>query len=151
MQTALSEISIAPHQTHHPRVRPTELPRRLRAAKTLKPLRDGNPAMPRGRHPEGERPLSNAERQARYRARREADQPAPVVRYRRPVDRRSRLQRWHDAVAGLLALQAEYAAWCDALPDSLRDSATAEALQAIVELDLDELTAIVPPRGYGRD
>jgi hypothetical protein len=48
-------------------------------------------------------------------------------------------------------LQAEYAAWCDAVPDSLRDSPTATALQAIVELDLDELTAIVPPRGYGRD
>ena len=29
--------------------------------------------------------------------------------------------------------------------------ATAEALQAIVDLDLDALTAIVPPRGYGRD
>jgi hypothetical protein len=106
--------------------------------------------MPRGRHPEGEHTLSNAERQARYRARREADQPAPVVRYRRPVDRRSRLQRWHDAVAGLLALQDEYAAWCDALPDSLRDSATAVALQAIVDLDLDELTAIVPPRVRSR-
>ena len=96
-------------------------------------LRDGNPAMPRGRRPEGEHTLSNAERQARYRARRDADQPAPVVRYRRPVDRRSRLQRWNDAVARLLALQAEYAAWCDAVPDSLRDSATAVALQAIVE------------------
>src|ERR1700691_212716 len=42
-------------------------------------LRNGNPAMPRGRIPEGEYTLSNAERQARYRARREA-QPAPVVR-----------------------------------------------------------------------
>jgi len=48
-------------------------------------------------------------------------------------------------------LQAEYATWYEALPDSLRDSATAEALQAIVDLDLDELTAIVPLRGYGRD
>jgi hypothetical protein len=37
------------------------------------------------------------------------------------------------------------------LPDSLRDSATAEALQEIAELDLDALLAIVPPRGYGRD
>jgi hypothetical protein len=39
------------------------------------------------------------------------------------------------------------------LPDSLRDTATAAALQAIVDLDLDldELAAIVPPRGYGRD
>ena len=27
----------------------------------------------------------------------------------------------------------------------LRDGATGEALQAIVELDLDELTAVVPP------
>jgi hypothetical protein len=37
------------------------------------------------------------------------------------------------------------------LPDSLCGSATAEALQAIVDLDLDALIAIVPPRGYGRD
>jgi len=107
--------------------------------------------MPRGRTPEGEHALSNAERQARYRARREADQPAPAVRYRPPVDRRSRSQRWNDLVAGLLALQAEYDAWYDVLPDSLRDTPTAVALQAIVELDLDELAAIVPPRGYGRD
>ena len=54
--------------------------------------------MPRGRIPEGEHTLSNAERQARYRARREADQPAPAVRYRQPVDRRSRLQRWNDLI-----------------------------------------------------
>ena len=107
--------------------------------------------MPRGRQPEGEHTLSNAERQARYRARREAEQPAPVVRYRRPADRRTRSQRWHDTVAGLLALQAEYAAWYDVLPDNLRDTATAAALQAIVELDLDELVTIVPPRGFGRD
>ena len=73
------------------------------------------------------------------------------VRYRRPADRRSRPQRWHDAVAELLALQAEYTAWSDALPDRFRDTATAEALQAIVELDLDDLAAIIPPRGYGRD
>ena len=32
-----------------------------------------------------------------------------------------------------------------------RIGATGEALQAIVEIDLDELTAAVPPRGYGRD
>jgi hypothetical protein len=96
--------------------------------------------MPRGRTPKGEHALSNAERQARYRARREADQPAPAVRY-----------RWNDLVAGLLALQAEYDAWYDVLPDNLRDTPTAAALQAIVDLDLDELVAIVPPRGYGRD
>jgi len=28
---------------------------------------------------------------------------------------------------------------------------TGEALQAIVDLDLEELLAIQPPRGYGRD
>ena len=37
------------------------------------------------------------------------------------------------------------------LPDNLRDSAIAEALQAIVDLDLGDLAAIVPPRGFGRD
>jgi hypothetical protein len=51
----------------------------------------------------------------------------------------------------LVVLQADYVAWHDALPDSLRDSATAEALQTIVDLDLDALIAIVAPRGYGRD
>jgi hypothetical protein len=51
----------------------------------------------------------------------------------------------------LVVLQAEYAAWHDALPDGLRDNATVETLQAIVDLDLEELMAIVPPRGYGRD
>jgi hypothetical protein len=103
--------------------------------------------MSRGRQPLGERALSDAERQARYRARQLAKQVPPVVRYRRPADRRSRAQRWCDAVTELLALQSEYAVWSD----SLRGSATAEALQAIVDLDLDDLAAIVPPRGYGRD
>ena len=107
--------------------------------------------MPRGRQPEGEHALSNAERQARYRARHEAQQPAPVVRHRRPADRRTRAQRWHDTVAGLVALQAEYAAWYDVLPDNLRDTATGAALQAIVDLDLDDLISIEPPRGFGRD
>jgi hypothetical protein len=107
--------------------------------------------MPRGRQPAGDHALSDAERQAQYRARRQAEQASPRIRYRRPVDRRTRPQRWHDAVAELLTLQAEYAAWCDALPDSLRDGATAEALQAIVELDLGILADIEPPRGFGRD
>lgn len=107
--------------------------------------------MPRGRHPKGEQALSDAERQARYRARHQSQQASPAIRYRRPADRRSRSQRWRDAVTELLALQAEYAEWCDALPDNLRASATADALQAIIDLDLNDLTAIVPPRGYGRD
>ena len=107
--------------------------------------------MPRGRQPQGENALTNAERQAYYRARKQAKASKPTIRYRRPADRRSRPQRWTDAVAELLALQAEYAAWADALPEALRDTATAEALQAIVDLDLAELADIEPPRGYGRD
>jgi hypothetical protein len=136
--------------------RPTATPKNGRPSHTPRdgntiPLRNGEQSMPTGRQPDGEHALSNAERQARYRARREAEQPLPKIRYRRPADRRTRAQRWYDTVAGLVALQAEYAAWYDALPDSLRDSVTAEALQAIVDLDLEALTAIVPPRGYGRD
>lgn len=94
-------------------------------------------------------PLSNAERQARYRARQHARAKGVVVRHRRPVDRRSRPQRWRDAVTELLA-QADYAAWADTLRDALRDTPTTNALQAIVALDLDEL-AVEPPRRYGRD
>jgi hypothetical protein len=93
--------------------------------------------------------MTGAERQARYRAAR--TEGVPVVRIRRPADRRSRIQRWNDAVADLLDLQAGYAAWLNALPANQQDSATAEALRAIVDLDLDELQAIEPPRGFGRD
>jgi len=107
--------------------------------------------MPRGRPPQGDHALSDAERQARYRARRTAEAAVPKIRYRRPPDRRSRPQRWRDAVAELLALQAEYAASAEAMPESLRDSATAEALQEIVEFDLNDLAALKPPRRYGRD
>ncbi len=106
--------------------------------------------MPKDLLTESSQALSNAERQARYRARR-AEQAGATIRYRRPADRRTRPQRWHDAVAELLALQADYTAWADALPEALRDTATAEALQAIVDLDLSELADIEPPRGYGRD
>ena len=38
-----------------------------------------------------------------------------------------------------------------ALPEALRDTPTGETLQAIVDLDLEDLVAIRPPRGYGRD
>jgi len=93
--------------------------------------------------------MTAAERQARYRAARAVG--APVIRTRRPADHRSRAQRWHDAVATLTALQAEYAAWLETLPANLQEGATAEALQVICDLDLGELQAIEPPRGFGRD
>ena len=107
--------------------------------------------MPRGRKPAGEQALSNAERQARHRARRVMQPAAVIARTRRSADRRSRPQRWRDAVVELLALQAEYAAWLEVLPGSLRDSATAGALETIANLDLTALDEIKPPRGYGRD
>ena len=101
------------------------------------------------RHPIGGRAMTDAERQARYRAAHAAG--APVLRIRRPADHRGRARRWNDSVALLLELQPDYAAWLDSLPANLRDSATGEALQAIVELDLDALAAVPPPRGFGRD
>ncbi len=107
--------------------------------------------MPRGRPPQGDNPLSGAERQARYRARIQTQTTTPVVRYKRPADRRTRPQRWHDAVTELIALQAEYTAWAEAIPDSLQATPTADALQVIADVDLDELASIKPPRGYGRD
>jgi hypothetical protein len=107
--------------------------------------------MPRGQKPESEHALSNAERQARYRARRLTQPASVVIRTRPPIDRRSRVQRWNDAANVLLALQAEYADWLMALPDSLRGTAMAEALEAIADLDLSALAEISPPRGYGRD
>jgi hypothetical protein len=106
--------------------------------------------MPRGRRPEGDHALSNAERQASYRARL-APPPLSTPHPRSCADRRSRPQRWRDAVAVLLALQVEYAAWLEALPENLHDSPTAQALEAIVTLDLDTLADTDPPRGYGRD
>jgi hypothetical protein len=99
--------------------------------------------------PIGERAMTDAERQARYRAARTSG--APVIRIRRPADHRSRASRWNDTVAELTNLQAEYDAWLQSLPENLQDTATAEALRTISELDLSELQAIVPPRGFGRD
>jgi hypothetical protein len=58
-------------------------------------------------------------------------------------------------------LQNEYTQWFEALPEPLRETATVglqpagltrgEALQAIIEFDLGELSDLDPPRGFGRD
>lgn len=107
--------------------------------------------MPPGPKPLGERAMTLAERQARYRAAHAADTVATVkLRYRKPADRRSRPQRWHDAVEELLELQADYQQWLDALPESLADTPTADALRAICDLDLSGLELDLP-RGFGRD
>jgi hypothetical protein len=107
--------------------------------------------MKRGPKPIGERPMTHAERQARYRAAHADDEPKPKIKYRKPADRRSRPQRWRDAVAELVELQAGYQAWLDALPQNLTDGAQAEALRAICDYDFSELESLEPPRGFGRD
>jgi hypothetical protein len=110
-------------------------------------------AMPTGRKPDGDHAMSNAERQARYRARHFTTPPiVPIAtRPHPPPGRRSRPQRWRTAVAELLALQADYADWLTALPEGFRDSPTADAREAIADLDLTALQDINLPRGYGRD
>ena len=100
--------------------------------------------------PEGSVALSNAERQARHRARKQTRQPPPTMKRARAT-RRSRSKRWNDALAEMIAVQAECAAWFEALPENLRESPTAEALQEMIDLDLDAIAAVQPPRGYGRD
>ena len=92
--------------------------------------------------------LSNAERQKRYRERREARQPR--VRYLRPQDRRSRPQRWARAFETLRELQAEYQAWLDNLPESLQASVLAEKLEDVCALDIDQLDVDLP-LGFSRD
>jgi hypothetical protein len=62
-----------------------------------------------------------------------------------------RPRRWSAAVATLVARQDESRAWLERPPQSLEGSPPAEKLQAIAEIELDELLAIDPPRGYGRD
>lgn len=106
-----------------------------------------------GRAPQGDRALTGAERQARYRQRlgRASERPAGPAASSRPMRDLPLSRRWADTVAALVALQAEYARWLDALPEATRDTATGEALQAMADLDLDEIVAIRPPIGFGRD
>ena len=71
----------------------------------------------------GEHAMTDAERQARYRAARAAGVAGVApMRPRHAVDRRSRAQRWRDAVETIVVLQDEYAAWLEALVDNQRDS-----------------------------
>ena len=104
--------------------------------------------MKRGPKPFGNKAMTAAERQARFRA--VHANGAPRIRYRSPADRRSRAQRWHAAVAELIALQDDYRTWLDALPQNL-EARTAEALRAICDLDLSYIESVEPPRGFGRD
>ena len=51
----------------------------------------------------------------------------------------------------MLGIQVECVDWLMALPDNLRGTAMAEALEAIADLDLTALAEVKPPRGYRRD
>ena len=112
-----------------------------------------------GPPPRGDRTAPPAERSAAYRARRKATaaaaptQPSVIVRYRRPADRRSRPQQWDDAVQTLADLLDRFQEWRDNLPSGLANSATAEALDAVLELRgyVEELQAVQLPKGFGRD
>jgi len=93
--------------------------------------------------------LTAAERQARHRAKRRQQSGSPPTASARRLAPRP--ERWTTAVAMLIALQHEYCAWLDNLPENLEGSRLADKLQAITELDLEELQAVDLPRGYGRD
>src|SRR3954468_12359675 len=82
-------------------------------------------SMSTGRKPEGDRAMTNALCPSR--------RILPVRRATRPR---------HPATSGI---------GCGAMPESLSDSPTAQALEALVDLDLDALADIDLPRGYGRD
>ena len=112
-----------------------------------------------GPPPRGDRAATPAERSAAYRARRKATaadapaRPPAVARYRRPADPRSRPQQWDDAVRTLADLLDRFQEWRDNLPSGLANSATAEALDAVLELRgyVEELQAVELPKGFGRD
>ena len=89
-------------------------------------------------------PLLCSERESRSSSRRSA------IRFAERAEG-SRGRNGSKAWRLVLVRQDEYRAWLDRLPQSLEGSATAEKLQAITELDLDELLAVDSPRGYGRD
>jgi hypothetical protein len=97
-------------------------------------------------------PMSSAERQRAYIQRLKAGIPT-APKPRRPVDRRSKPQRWDDAVAELLRLLDTYQEARDNLPDSLAETAYVEKLDAVIELrELVETLADADlPKGFGRD
>ena len=93
--------------------------------------------------------LTPAEKQRRYRERLRTG--ARPVHAPKPRDRRSRPQRWRDAVAELVALQAHWRDCLSTLPESLLDTAYGERLRIVADVDIEGLEEIEPPRGWGRD
>ena len=97
-------------------------------------------------------PLTSAERQRAYINRLKAGVPT-TPKPRRPIDRRTKPQRWDDAVGELMSLLDDYQDARNNLPDSLAATAYVEKLDAILELrELVETLADADlPKGFGRD
>ena len=104
-----------------------------------------------GPKPLGERALTPAERQARYRAAQAVG--IKPVHYRRPADRRSRPRQWEDAVNTLARCLDAYQAWRDSLPENLAEATIGVRLDTLLELrgHVDALQAAELPKGFGRD
>lgn len=103
--------------------------------------------MPSGRMPGGSAALSNAERQARPRAKMMALQPPLAIKRSMLGARRCRSKRWNDALAEMVAVQSECDAWFDALSESLRDSANGEQASRPCRPDHPSLTVVHPMVG----
>lgn len=86
--------------------------------------------------------MSNAQPQACHGARLATAHPTSSNSPARSADPGSRPRRWRDAVAQLLALQADYADWLAVIPENLQDSNTARTLEAIVDLNIAALADI---------
>jgi hypothetical protein len=97
-------------------------------------------------------PMSSAERQRAYIARLKAGIPT-ASKPRRPIDRRSKPQRWDDAIAELLGVLDAFQEARDNLPDSLAESAYVEKLDTMLELRelVETLAEADLPKGFGRD
>src|SRR4051794_34550354 len=96
--------------------------------------------------------LSNAERQARFVARLKAG-IAPTKQAKTPQDRRSRPQRWKDAITELQGCLDAWQEGGGAIQEPLADGAYALKLDAMFELQglVEQLDAADPPLGFGRD
>lgn len=93
-----------------------------------------------------------ADRQRAYRARLATRQIAPAPAKPRKLP--SRPARLMALESSLRALQMEYQAWLDSLPEALEGSVQAERLgETIEQLDAiaELLGEVQPPLGFGRD
>ena len=159
LSTALRDSPHRPSRDEIPAVETTEAvvqPAEPRPDSPAIASRDVIHASPsrRGRKPKGERAMTGAERQARYRARQTSDiahENPPTPAPRDKPARLTRPRRWNNAIGELKALVDEYTAWHEAMPEQLRNTPTGEALQVIVELDLEDIASIQLPKGFGRD